>query len=133
MQRGHLIRRFVAVVHRQFVVPLQNRGLLGHAQHDIALHIQSRVKVGFLRQIADFRALGRPGLTLEIGVHARHDLQQRRFTRTVDAHDTDLDAGQEVQVDILKALLAARIGLGDAFHVVDILIAGHGDSPAKTG
>jgi hypothetical protein len=29
-------------------------------------------------------------------------------------------------VDVLKAGLAARIGLGDVLHVIDVLIAGHG-------
>ena len=47
------------------------------------------------------------------------------LTRAVDADDADLDAGQEVQVDVFKALLATGIGLGDAFHVIDVLIAGH--------
>jgi hypothetical protein len=43
-----------------------------------------------------------------------HDPQQRGLARAVDADDADLHAGQEVQVDVLEALLAAGIGLGDA-------------------
>jgi hypothetical protein len=29
-------------------------------------------------------------------------------------------------VDVLEAGLAARVGLGDVLHVIDVLIAGHG-------
>ena len=84
----------------------------------------------FLRQIAHLGALGCPSLAFEILVHAGHDFEQGRFTRTIDANDADFHAGQKVQVDILKAFLPARIGLGNAFHVVDILIRGHVDAPA---
>ena len=58
-------------------------------------------------------------------VHARHDLHQGGLAGAVDAHDADLGAGIEGQPDILQHLLAARIGLGQTFHHIDELRAGH--------
>ena len=97
----------------------------GHAQHDVFADGQRFIQLRFLRQIADLGALGGPCFTGEVGVEAGHDLHQRRFTRAVDADDTDFHAGQKAQVDVFKALLATGIGLGDTLHVVDILIGGH--------
>jgi hypothetical protein len=126
LQGGHLVCGLVRVVHRQFVVAFQDLGLLGHAQHDVFLGGELRVKLRLLREVADLGALGGPGLTFEVLVHPGHDLQEGRLARAVDADDADLHAGQEVQVDVLKAGLAAGVGLGDVLHVVNILIAGHG-------
>ena len=111
LQGGHFIGRLIGVIHRKFVVPFKNGGLFGHAEHDVALHVQRGIKVGLLRQVAHLGAFGGPSLTLKIGINSGHDAQQGRFARAVDADNADLDAGQEVQVDILEAFLAAGIGL----------------------
>ena len=78
-----------------------------------------------LRQVADLRALGGPGLAGEIGIKPGHDLHQGRFTRAVHTHHTDFDTGQKAQVNVLETFLAARIGLGDPLHVIDVLIGCH--------
>jgi len=130
LQGGHLVRRLVRVVHREFVVAVQDLRLRGHAQHDVFLGGELGVKLRFLCEIADLGALGGPGLAFEVGVDPGHDLEERGFPRAVDADDTDLDAGQEVQVDVLEALLAAGVGLGDVLHVVDVLVGGHVSAPS---
>ena len=42
-----------------------------------------------------------------------------------DTDDTDFNAGKEVETDVLKDLLPARVGLGHAVHEIDKLVAGH--------
>ncbi|VCU57812.1 hypothetical protein EPIB1_710 [Tritonibacter mobilis] len=33
-------------------------------------------------------------------------------------------------MDVFKALLATRVGLGDTLHVVNVLVGGHGIAPS---
>ena len=75
----------------------------------------------FLRQIADARAFGDEALAGELLVDAGHDAQQRRFTRAVDAEHADLGVRVKGQVNIVENLLATRIGLGEALHMIDKL------------
>ena len=126
LQGCHLVGGFLGIVHRHFVVAVEDGLLGGHAQHDVLADVQRGVQFGLLREIADLGALGGPGLAGEILVDAGHDPHQRGFTRAVDPDDTDLDAGQEAQADVLETLLASGIGLGDTVHVIDVLIGGHG-------
>ena len=126
----HLVGRLVGIVHGEFVVAVEDRLLLGDAEHDVALHVQSRVEHRFLRQVADLGPFGGPCLAFEIGIDAGHDAQQRRFTRAIDADNPDLDAWQKVQVYVLETFLAPGISLGDAFHVIDVLIGCHGFAPS---
>ena len=51
---------------------------------------------------------------------------QRRFARTVDPDNADLDTWQEAEADVFKQLLAAGIGFGNTVHVVDVLVGWHG-------
>ncbi len=125
LQLRHLLGRLVRVVHRQLVVAVELRLLRCHAQHHVAAHVEAFIQRRLLRQVADLGALGRPGLAGEILVDPGHDAQQCRFTGAVDADDTDLHTGQEVQADVLEAFLAAGVGLGHAIHVIDVLIRGH--------
>jgi hypothetical protein len=67
----------------------------------------------------------RCGLAGKFLVEAGHDLEQGRFTGAVHADDADLGVGVEAQPDILEHLLAARIGLGQALHLENVLL-GHG-------
>jgi hypothetical protein len=129
----HLLGGLVGVVHRQLVEPVELVLLLLHAEHDVLAHREAFVELRLLRQVAHMRAFGRPGLAGEILVPAGHDPQKRGFAGAVDAHDADLHAGQEAQADVLETLLAAGIGLGDAIHVVDVLVAGHGTLRAGSG
>ena len=118
----HLLRRLVGVVHGKFVVTVED-GLFGlHPLHHVAADVQLLVELGLLREIADACALGGPCLTGEVLVDPGHDAQQRGFPRAVHADHADLDPREEVQADILEDLLATRIGLGDAIHVIHILV-----------
>ncbi|MPL74131.1 hypothetical protein SDC9_19941 [bioreactor metagenome] len=125
LQPRHLLGGVVRVVHRELVVAFELGGLFRDTLHDVLAHGLGVVELRLLRQIADLGALGGPGLALEVLVDAGHDLQERRLTGAVHADDADLHAGQEVQADVLEAFLAARIGLRDAVHVIDVLIRGH--------
>jgi hypothetical protein len=125
LQLRHLIGGLVGVVHRQLVEPVELVLLVLHAQHDVFTHRQALVELGLLREVAHMRAFRGPGLAAEVLVPAGHDAQKRGFAGAVHAHDADLHAGQEAQADIFETLLAAGIGLGDAIHVIDVLVAGH--------
>ena len=101
--------------------------LLGlDAEHHIAAHAQRLVELRFLRQIADPRPVGHETVAREVLVDAGHDAQQSRLARAVDPQHTDLGRGIEGQVDIVQDLLAARVGLGQALHMIDELRVGHG-------
>ena len=129
LKGGHLLHQLVGIVLRDLhgdLVEAVELLLLGlHAEHDVAAHVEGGVELGLLRQVADARALGRPGLAGEVGVDAGHDAQQGGLARAVHADHADLHAGQEGQADVLEALLAAGIGLGDAVHVIDVLVGCH--------
>ena len=128
LQLGHLVGGLVGVVGGDLVVAVDQRLLLRHALHGVAQHVLAGVELRLLRQVADAHALGRPGLADEVLELARHDLEQRRLARAVQAHHADLGAGEERQRDVLQDLLAPRIGLGELVHVIDVLGVGHGRS-----
>ena len=107
------------------------RLLGGDALHDVLAHVLGRIELRLLRQVADAGALGDPALAVQVLVDAGHDAQQRRFARAVDAEHADLGVGIEGQMDVVEDLLAARIGLGEAVHVIDEL-TGHGKALLKT-
>ncbi|MFT5061313.1 MAG: hypothetical protein ACI9AX_001642, partial [Polaromonas sp.] len=69
----------------------------------------------------------------EILVETRHDLHQGGFTRPVDTHDTDLDAGQKAEANIFEAFFSTGIGLRDAVHVVDVLMGCHLECSGQVG
>ena len=129
LQLGHLFHQLVGIVlaelHRDFV-ELVDHDLFGTGRGDVLEDVLRGVEFRLLREVADLDALGGPGFADEVLVDAGHDAQQGRFTGAVDAHDTDLGARQEAQVDVLEHLLAAGIGLREALHVKDVLGTGHG-------
>ena len=125
LERRHLVGGLVGIVDGELVVAVELRLLLGHAFHDVAGHVLGLVEARLLRQIADADAVGGPGLAHELGLLARHDAEQRRLAGAVQAHHADLGAGQEGERDVLQHLLAARIGLGQLVHDIDVLGAGH--------
>ncbi len=88
---------------------------------------------GSCGEVAHLEAVHGLGLAEELLVLARHDLQQGRLARAVDADDADLGVGQEVQPDVLEHLLAAGIGLGQAVEVVNVVSGGHLNSCGGEG
>ena len=131
LKRRHLVGGLVGIVHRQLVVAVEHGLLVGHAQHDVLAHRHALVERRLLRQVADLGAFRGPGLALEVLVLAGHDPHQGRLAGAVHAHDADLDARQEAQAHVLEHLLAAGIGLRDAVHMIDVLIARHGPVLAR--
>ncbi len=121
LQPRHLIGGLVGIVHGQIVVAIEEILLLLDAEHDIAAHVELRVELRLLRQIADARAFGDEALADELLVDARHDAQKRRFARAVDAEHADLGVRVEGEIDVVQDLLAAGPGLGEALHVIDEL------------
>ena len=121
----HLVGGLVGIVHGQLVIAVELRLLLRHAFHDVAGHVLGLIEDRLLRQIADADAIGRPGFADELGLLAGHDAKQRRLARAVDAHHADLGAGQEGERHVLQDLLAARIGLGQLVHHINVLRRGH--------
>ncbi len=104
LQFGHLVGGLVGIVHRQFVVAIEDRLLLGDAQHDVLAHGLAGVELRLLLEVADPRALGDPGLAVIFLVEAGHDPQQRRFAGAVDAEHADLGVGIERQMDVIEHL-----------------------------
>ena len=133
LQPRHLVRGLVGIVHREFVVAIENRLLGGDAQHDVAAHVERGIERRLLREIADARALGEEALADELRIDAGHDAQQRRLARTVDAEHADLGVGVEGEMDVLQHLLAAGPGLGKTLHVIDELARGHGETSLNLG
>ena len=129
LERGHLFHQLIGIflteLHRDFVELVEDllfRALRGDVLEDRLALVELRL----LRQVTDLYARRRIGLTIILGVLARHDAQQGRLTRAVDADHADLGIGQKGEMNVLEHLLAARIGLGQALHVVDVLLTGHG-------
>ena len=108
-----------------FVEAVEDGFGLRHCEHDVLTHGQGRVELRLLRQVADLGTLRRPGFAVVLAVQPGHDLHEGGFTGTVQADDADLRAGQEAQVHVLEDFLAAREHLPQAFHDIDVLIAGH--------
>ena len=59
LQRGHFVGGLVGIIHREFVVAVEDRLLVGDAQHHIAAHVEVGVERRLLRQIADLARLRR--------------------------------------------------------------------------
>ena len=73
LQFGHLVGGLVGIVGGELVVAVEDRLLLGHAQHDVVAHRQLRIELRLLLEIADAGALGDPGLAVIFLVEAGHD------------------------------------------------------------
>ncbi len=97
---------------------------LGHAFFDRFTHGLLRIQLRLLCEIADLGARIGARLTLEIGVHAGHDLQNGGFARAVDAEQADLRAREEAERDVLDDLAFRGDDLADPVHGVDVLHAG---------
>ena len=93
LQLGHLVGGLFRIVHRQFVVAIEDRLLLGDALHDVFADRFGGIELRLLLEIADAGALGDPGLAIILLVEAGHDLEQRRLAGAVDAEHADLGVG----------------------------------------
>jgi hypothetical protein len=132
VSRSHLLGGLLGVVGGDLIVALDQRPLLRHALHGVAQHVLRRIELGFLGQVADAHAIGRPCLADEVLELAGHDLQQGGLARAVQPDHADLGAREERQRDILEHLLAPRIGLGELVHVIDVLGVRHWATPCVT-
>ena len=125
LELGHLLGGFVGVVGGDLVVAVEQRLLGRHALHDVLAHRELRIELRLLFEVADARAFGDPAFADELLVDARHDAEQRRLARAVDAEHADLGVRIERQVDVFEHLAVARVGLGQTLHVIDELAAVH--------
>ena len=103
----------VQLLHRLLEVP--------QPLFDIAAHILVGIELRLLRQIANLDAGLGACFTLDLGIDAGHDAQQRRFTGAVETQHANLCAGVEGEGDITQDLPFGRNDLADAIHSVDIL------------
>ena len=129
LKLGHFVSGFIGIVHREFVVAIKDVFFRLHTKHDIFTHAQVCVQFGFLREVADSRALGRPCFALKFFVLTGHNAHQGRFTCAVDTDNADFHTGQEVQADVFKDFFTTGVGFGHTIHKVDILVSGHGSHP----
>ena len=128
LEPRHLVGGLVGIVHGELVVTVEDRLLLLHAEHGVALDVERGVEVRLLRQVADLGALGDEAFADEFGVQPGHDAHQRRLARAVDAKHADFRVRVEREVDVVEDFLAGRIGLGETSHVIDELARGHWNS-----
>ena len=85
----------------------------------------------FLGDVADAHALGDGGGAVDVLVEPGHDLEQSRLAGSVFAHDADLGAVVERQIDVTQHDLVAE-GLADAVHFEDEFW-GHGGEGSGKG
>ncbi len=121
LQPGHLVRRLVRIVHGEFVVAVEDRLFGGDAEHHVFPNIQLGDERRLLWQVADLGPFGDEAFAGEFLVDAGHDAEQRRLTGAVDAEHADLGVRVEGEVNVVEHLLAGRVGLGQALHMIDEL------------
>ena len=118
-QRVHLlVAHRLREAHAELVEALQEVALLAHAVLDVAADVLGLVEVGLLRQVADARAGGEPGLAARGLLEAGHDAQQGRLAGAVRSQDADLGAVQERERDLLEDLALRAVELVDPVHRV---------------
>ena len=121
LQSGHFIGGLVGIVHRELIVPVEDRLFAGDALNHIAARIEAFVERRLLRQIADAGAFGDETLAGKLLVDPGHDPQKRRFARPVDAEDADFGVGIEGKIDIFQDLFSTGVGLAEPLHVINEL------------
>ena len=125
------IFRWVAHDHRNFIEPVNQIGHRAHAVHHVLTHGFSGVELRLLRQIADCDMFACPRFAGKFGIHARHDLHQRRFTGAVRSDNADFCIRIKLQVDIAQhRFVGAGERFGHPLHHVAIL-RGHGKTLFK--
>ena len=92
-----------------------------------------RIELRVLREEPDARPFGRVRLAGELLLDARHDPEDRRLARAVQAEDADLGAGKEREVDAPEDLPLRRDDLPEVLHREDVLLGHGGGNVAGTG
>jgi hypothetical protein len=103
------------------VEAVEHPALVRQRELHVAAHVERRVELRLLRQVADARALVRPRLALKVLVGAGHDAQQARLARAVGPEHADLRARIEREPDVVKDDPRGRDHLAQALHDVDEL------------
>ena len=80
-----------------------------------------RVQLWFLRQVTNFEARLWASFTFDIGIDTGHNFQQGRFTRAVQAQNTDFCAREEAQRDVFKNMTFRRNHFADTMHGINEL------------
>ena len=93
------------------------------ALFDVALTVFAGIEPRLLLEKADRDAVSGKRLADELGVLARHDLQQRALARAVETKHADLCAGEKREPDVLENDGVGRMNLPEPFHGVDVLHA----------
>jgi len=93
----------------------------GHRLLDVPAHVQGRIELRLLGQIAYLDARLRPCLALDLGVDTGHDPKQGGLARAVESEHADLGAGEEGKGDVVQDPAPRRHGLADTEHGVDVL------------
>ena len=104
-----------------FVEPVDQRFRLRDAFLDVAAHVLRGIQFRLLRQVTDLDARLWPRLSFDLGVEARHDPQQRRFSGAVQPEYPDLGAREERQRDVVDDLTFRGDRLGYPIHRVNVL------------
>ena len=103
------------------VEAIDQRLHVADAFDDVAAHVLGRIQARFLGQETDLDAGLRARLAVDLLVDARHDAQERGFTRAVQAEHADFRAGKKRQRNVPQDDALGRHHLGDAIHGVDEL------------
>ena len=80
-----------------------------------------RVELRLLRQIADFDTRLRTRFAFDVFIDARHNAQQRGFTRAVQTEHADFRAWEKAEGDVLQNMTLRRYHFTDAMHAIDEL------------
>ena len=88
---------------------------------DVAAHCLGGVKLRLLLQVPDAQARFHRDLAIEIAIDPRHDAQQTRFARAIEAEHADFRAMEKVKRYVLQDHTLGRHDLADPAHRVDVL------------
>ena len=109
--RVRIRKTFVDLVEFSQQVHDRLHAFLDHLDHRFGI-----IQLGFLLQQAHRIAFGRGDLADIILVDPSHDAQQTRFSRAIQAQNTDFSAIVKPQRDIPQNLLVRRVNPPDANH-----------------
>ena len=99
---------------------LRSQGATDALLHRLA-HGLVGIELWLLRQVTDLDAGHGGGFAVDFFVHTRHDFEQGRLARTVEAQHADLGAGEERQGHVLQDLALGWHRLADAVHRKNVL------------
>ena len=88
---------------------------------DITTHILVCIELRFLGEIAYLDAGLGPRFAKDIVIQPRHDAQQGRLARSVEAKYADLGSGEKGERNILQDCFFGRHDFADPVHSEDVL------------